>query len=126
MLTRSAFLCYVHADDAHDHGRITQLATDLSGEFAAITNDVRSGWYIRSLHKWSANFMIVAVMLHMLRVFFTAAYRHPRELNWCIGFLLLGCTLTFGFTGYSLVYEQLSFWGATVACNCWLRRDSTA
>jgi ubiquinol-cytochrome c reductase cytochrome b subunit/cytochrome b6 len=84
---------------------------------AAITNDVRFGWYIRSLHKWAANFMIVAVILHMLRVFFTAAYRHPRELNWCIGFLLLGCTLTFGFTGYSLVYEQLSFWGATVACN---------
>jgi ubiquinol-cytochrome c reductase cytochrome b subunit/cytochrome b6 len=56
-------------------------------------------------------------MLHMLRVFFTAAYRHPRQLNWCVGFLLLGTTLTFGFTGYSLVYEQLSFWGATVATN---------
>lgn len=83
----------------------------------AITRDVRFGWYIRSLHKWSANFMIVAVFLHMLRVFFTGAYRHPRQLNWCIGFLLLGITLTFGFTGYSLVYEQLSFWGATVACN---------
>ena len=84
---------------------------------AAITNELRFGWYIRSLHKWSANLMIVAVFLHMLRVFFTQAYRHPRELNWCFGFLLLGTTLTFGFTGYSLVYEQLSFWGATVACN---------
>ncbi|MBI2951923.1 cytochrome bc complex cytochrome b subunit [bacterium] len=84
---------------------------------AAITREVRFGWYIRSLHKWSANFMIVAVFLHMLRVYFTGAYRHPRQLNWCIGFLLLGTTLTFGFTGYSLVYEQLSFWGATVACN---------
>jgi ubiquinol-cytochrome c reductase cytochrome b subunit/cytochrome b6 len=61
--------------------------------------------------------MIVAVMLHMLRVFFTAAYRHPRQLNWCVGFLLLATTMTFGFTGYSLVYEQLSFWGATVATN---------
>ena len=84
---------------------------------AAITREIRFGWFIRSLHKWSGNFMIVAVMLHMLRVFFTAAYRHPRQLNWCIGFLLLGTTLTFGFTGYSLVYEQLSFWGATVATN---------
>lgn len=84
---------------------------------ATITNDVRFGWYLRSLHKWAANLMIVAVFLHMLRVYFTAAYRHPRELNWCIGVLLLACTLTFGFTGYSLVYEQLSFWGATVACN---------
>jgi len=84
---------------------------------AHITNDVRFGWYIRSLHKWAANFMIVALFLHMLRVFFTGAYRHPRQLNWMIGFMLLGVTLTFGFTGYSLVYEQLSFWGATVACN---------
>lgn len=84
---------------------------------AAITREVRFGWYIRSLHKWSGNLLIIAVMLHMLRVFFTAAYRHPRQLNWCVGFLLLGTTTTFGFTGYSLVYEQLSFWGATVATN---------
>jgi quinol-cytochrome oxidoreductase complex cytochrome b subunit len=84
---------------------------------AAITQEVRFGWFIRSLHMWSSNFMIVAVFLHMLRVFFTRAYRHPRQLNWMVGFLLLGVTMTFGFTGYSLVYEQLSFWGATVACN---------
>ncbi|MFQ5902733.1 MAG: cytochrome bc complex cytochrome b subunit [Candidatus Binatia bacterium] len=84
---------------------------------AAITQEVRFGWFIRSLHKWSGNFMIVAVFLHMLRVYFTGAYRHPRQLNWCIGFLLLGTTLIFGFTGYSLIYEQLSFWGATVATN---------
>ncbi len=84
---------------------------------AAITREVRFGWFIRSLHKWSGNFMIAAVMLHMLRVFFTAAYRDPRQLNWCVGFLLLGTAMAFGFTGYSLVYEQLSFWGATVATN---------
>jgi len=84
---------------------------------AAMTREVRFGWFIRSLHKWSANFMIVTLILHMLRVYFTGAYRHPRQLNWCIGFLLLGTTLTFGFTGYSLIYEQLSFWGATVATN---------
>lgn len=84
---------------------------------AAISNEVRFGWYIRSLHKWSANFMIVAVLLHMMRVFFTGAYRRPREGNWMLGVLLLLLTLGFGFTGYSLVYEQLSFWGATVAAN---------
>ncbi len=84
---------------------------------ANITFNVRFGWYLRSLHKWSANLMIIAVFLHMLRVFFTAAYRHPRQLNWMIGLGLLGTTLVFGFTGYSLVYEQLSFWGATVATN---------
>ncbi len=82
-----------------------------------ITHDIRFGWFLRSLHKWSANLMIISVFLHLLRVYFTGAYRHPRELNWVFGFSLLGATLAFGFTGYSLVYEQLSFWGATVATN---------
>ena len=82
-----------------------------------ITEVVPFGWYIRSLHRWSSNFMIVAVFLHLLRVFFTGAYRPPRELNWLIGCGLLLVTMLFGFTGYSLVYEQLSFWGATVAGN---------
>jgi ubiquinol-cytochrome c reductase cytochrome b subunit/cytochrome b6 len=84
---------------------------------AEITYQVRFGWFIRSLHHWSAQFMIIAVFLHMMRVYFTRAYRRPRQLNWMVGFLLFGVTLTFGFTGYSLVYEQLSFWGATVATN---------
>ncbi len=83
----------------------------------AITEDVSFGWYIRSLHKWSANGMVAAVILHALRIFFTGAYRKPRELNWCIGALILVVTMAFGFTGYSLVYEQLSYWGATVAGN---------
>jgi len=83
----------------------------------AITTQIRFGWFIRSIHMWSSNFMIVAVILHMLRVFFTRAYRRPRQLNWMVGFMLLGLTMTFGFTGYSLVYEQLSYWGATVATN---------
>ncbi|MDX1631682.1 MAG: cytochrome bc complex cytochrome b subunit [Thermoanaerobaculia bacterium] len=84
---------------------------------AEITHQVRFGWFLRSLHMWSANFMVIAVFLHMFRVFFTRAYRHPRQLNWMVGFGLLGTTLTFGFTGYSLIYEQMSFWGATVAAN---------
>jgi|GEM_PF-3980310 len=82
-----------------------------------ITRDIRFGWFIRSLHKWASNLMIIAVFLHLLRVYFTGSYRHPRQLNWMIGCGLLATTLGFGFTGYSLVYEQLSFWGATVAAN---------
>lgn len=82
-----------------------------------ITNIVPFGWFIRSLHKWSANFMIIAIFLHLLRVFFTGAYRSPRQLNWCVGVLLLATTLAFGFSGYSLVYEQMSYWGSTVAMN---------
>jgi len=82
-----------------------------------ITRDVAFGWYIRSVHKWAATLMIVAVVLHQIRVFFTGAYRRPREINWIVGMCLLLCTLMTGFTGYSLVYEQLSFWGATVGAN---------
>jgi len=82
-----------------------------------ITENISYGWYIRSLHKWSANFMIISVILHMMRVFFTGSYRKPRELNWMMGVLLLTFTLITGFTGYSLIFEQLSYWGITVATN---------
>jgi len=82
-----------------------------------ITDEVAFGWYIRSVHKWAATLMIAAVVLHQMRVYFTGAYRKPRELNWMVGMALLMCTLLTGFTGYSLVYEQLSFWGATVGAN---------
>jgi quinol-cytochrome oxidoreductase complex cytochrome b subunit len=82
-----------------------------------ITEEATLGWYFRSLHKWAATLMIAAVILHQTRVYFTAAYRRPRELNWLIGMCLLLATLGVGFTGYSLVFEQLSYWGATVGAN---------
>lgn len=82
-----------------------------------ITEEVAYGWYFRSIHKWAATLMIAAVVLHQMRVFFTGAYRRPRELNWVIGMMLLLVSLGLGFTGYSLVFEQLSYWGATVGGN---------
>lgn len=82
-----------------------------------ITEEASFGWYLRGLHKWAATLMVAAVILHQMRVFFTGAYRKPRELNWMVGMSLLLCTLVAGFTGYSLVYEQLSYWGATVGAN---------
>jgi quinol-cytochrome oxidoreductase complex cytochrome b subunit len=82
-----------------------------------ITKEAAFGWFIRSVHKWAATLMIAAVILHQMRVFFTGAYRKPREINWMVGMFLLICTLMTGFTGYSLVYEQLSYWGATVGAN---------
>lgn len=82
-----------------------------------ITEQASFGWYLRSVHKWAATLMIAAVILHQMRVFFTGAYRKPREINWMVGMCLLICTLMTGFTGYSLVYEQLSYWGATVGAN---------
>jgi quinol-cytochrome oxidoreductase complex cytochrome b subunit len=82
-----------------------------------ITHNLSFGWYIRGLHKWAATLMIATMILHQMRVYFTAAYRRPREVNWIIGMCILMCTLLTGFTGYSLVFEQLSFWGSTVAAN---------
>jgi quinol-cytochrome oxidoreductase complex cytochrome b subunit len=82
-----------------------------------ITEDVAFGWYLRGMHRWAATFMVASIILHQMRIFFTGAYRKPREINWIIGMFLLISTLMLGFTGYSLVYEQLSYWGATVAAN---------
>lgn len=82
-----------------------------------ITDEAAFGWYLRSMHKWAATLMIAAVVLHQMRVFFTGAYRKPRDINWMVGICMLFCTVMLGFTGYSLVYEQLSYWGATVGAN---------
>lgn len=82
-----------------------------------INEDIPFGWWVRSMHHWAANLLVIAVVLHMIRVFFTGAYRKPRELNWGVGVVLLGITLGFGFTGYALVYDQRSYWAATVGIN---------
>ncbi len=87
------------------------------GSVRYITEEAAYGWYLRSVHKWAATMMIAAVILHQMRVFFTGAYRKPREINWLVGMFMLLCTLLLGFTGYSLVFEQLSYWGATVGAN---------
>ena len=81
---------------------------------AHITNEVSYGWLIRSVHRWSANIMVASLILHMMRVFFTRSYEAPRELNWIFGVILFVLTLVFGFTGYSLVYEQMSYWAMQV------------
>jgi quinol-cytochrome oxidoreductase complex cytochrome b subunit len=82
-----------------------------------ITEEAAFGWFLRGVHKWGATLMVAAVILHQMRVFFTGAFRKPREINWMVGMFLLLSTLVAGFTGYSLVYEQLSYWGATVGAN---------
>ncbi len=60
----------------------------------------------RNTHHWAAHLMVAAVLLHLLRVFFTGTYRKPREINWVIGILLLGLTLMAGFVGYALPYDS--------------------
>jgi quinol-cytochrome oxidoreductase complex cytochrome b subunit len=72
------------------------------------------GKLIRSIHYWSANFLIVIVVLHLLRVYFTGAYYAARQFNWVLGLLLLLCVLASNFTGYLLPWDQLSYWAITI------------
>ncbi len=79
-----------------------------------IMNDVSFGWLIRGIHHWGATLMVITVFLHMLRTFFYAAYKYPRELTWVTGVLLFLVTLGFGFTGYLLPWNQRAYWATTV------------
>ena len=79
-----------------------------------IMNDVAFGWLIRGMHHWGATLMVILVFLHMLRVFFYAAYKYPREVTWITGVLLLLVTLGLGFTGYLLPWNQRSYWATAV------------
>ncbi len=84
------------------------------GSVLDISTTVRFGWWIRSIHKWAASGMVVLVFIHMLRVFFTGAYKRPREMNWLAGVALLLITLGFGFTGYLLPWDQRAYWATRV------------
>lgn len=75
------------------------------------------GWVLRNQHRWAAHLMVLAVFLHMLRVFFTTAYRAQRATNWLVGLVLLLITLFLSFTGYLLPWDQLAFWAVTVGTN---------
>jgi quinol-cytochrome oxidoreductase complex cytochrome b subunit len=79
-----------------------------------IMDDVAFGWLVRGMHHWGATLMVILVFLHMLRVFFYAAYKYPREVTWITGVLLLLVTLGLGFTGYLLPWNQRSYWATAV------------
>jgi len=84
---------------------------------------VSFGAWIRSVHRFSAHLMVVAVFLHLVRVFLTGAYKNGtargqhREWNWVIGVVMLVLTLFLSFTGYLLPWDQLAFWAVTVGTN---------
>ena len=72
---------------------------------------------MREMHRWGAHAMVIAVWLHMFRVFLTGSYKPPREFNWVVGVILLVLTLLLSFTGYLLPWDQLSIWAVTVGSN---------
>lgn len=75
------------------------------------------GLVIRNLHRWAAHGMVITVWLHMARVFYTGAYKPPRQFNWAIGTALLLITLLLSFSGYLLPWDQLAVWAITVGTN---------
>ena len=79
-----------------------------------IMSQVKFGWLMRSVHSWSANILVAAIFIHMFSSFFLKAYRSPRELTWITGFFLLLIFLAFGFSGYLLPWNELSFFATRV------------
>jgi ubiquinol-cytochrome c reductase cytochrome b subunit len=90
----------------------------MSGAYESALNisfDVRGGLIMRQMHHWAALLFMAAIVVHMLRVFFTGAFRKPRELNWIIGVSLFWLGFTEGFAGYSLPDDALSGTGLRIA-----------
>ncbi len=79
-----------------------------------ITYVMHFGWLIRSAHAWSANLMMFSILVHMFSVYFMKAYRKPREFGWLSGMALLGVASVFGFSGYLLPMDELSYFATKV------------
>ena len=93
-------------------------ATSLAyGDMVRLRTNVGFGQLIRNAHRWGAHLMVLAVTLHLIRVFVHGAYKSPREWNWVIGVALLVVTLLYSFTGYLLPWDQLSYWAVTVGAD---------
>jgi ubiquinol-cytochrome c reductase cytochrome b subunit len=100
------------------HGSYTHLnGVRMSEAYASTLNisfDVRGGLLMRQIHHWAADLFLAAILAHMLRNFFTGAYRKPRELNWLIGIVMLTLALLEGLFGYSLPDDLLSGTGLRI------------
>ncbi len=99
------------APTAYDGSYLPMKGTEMSVAYAStldISFDIRGGLLLRQIHHWSALLFMLALTIHMLRVFFTGAFRRPRELNWLVGCALLIIGILAGFTGYSLPDDVLS------------------
>jgi ubiquinol-cytochrome c reductase cytochrome b subunit len=111
---------YVPSDaDSIYRGAYEPLRGALVGEqyrsVLHLSFDVPAGLLIRQTHHWAANVFIVAIVLHLLRIVLTGAYRKPRELNYLVGVTMLGLAIFEGFLGYSLVDDLLSGMGLAIA-----------
>jgi len=122
LLFTGTFLALFYTPDSrtliYDGPYAPLQGTEVSAAFDStmrLSFEVRAGLVMRQIHHWAALVFVGAIVLHMLRVFFTGAFRKPRELNWVIGIVLLLLALGAGFTGYSLPDDLLSGTGLRIA-----------
>ncbi len=87
------------------------------GSVYYISEEIQLGWFIRGIHHFGSQAMVVLLALHLLQVLWAGAYRKPREVNWWFGMALLSLTLGFSLTGYLLPWDQKGYWATKVATN---------
>src|SRR6478735_509436 len=98
------------AETHYDGSYVPLKGVEMSVAYSSSLNisfDVRGGLFMRQVHHWAALLFVASVAVHMLRVFFTGAFRRPREMNWVVGCVLLILAMAAGFTGYSLPDDLL-------------------
>lgn len=110
---------------------VYQPSTDQAyASILILTRKVPFGLWVRNIHHWSANLLVIIAMLHLLRIVLTGAFGQGRRLNWIIGLVLLFSLLAANFTGYLLPWDQLSYWAVTICtsmlgyiplCGPWLK-----
>ncbi len=115
LLISGTFLTFFYdpsmAETHYEGSYLPLRGVEMSVAYASsldISFDIRGGLFMRQIHHWAALLFVASVAVHMLRVFFTGAFRRPRELNWVVGCILLILSLAAGFTGYSLPDDLLS------------------
>ncbi|MCW4384494.1 cytochrome bc complex cytochrome b subunit [Salinibacterium sp. SYSU T00001] len=100
-------MSHVHYEGSYAPLRGIEMSAAMASTLD-ISFDIRGGLLMRQVHHWAALLFVASIGLHMLRVFFTGAFRKPREINWVIGFVLFILAMAEGFTGYSLPDDLLS------------------
>ncbi len=122
LIMTGAYLTFFYVPDSRQvvyHGSYAPLdGVSMSAAYQStlhISFDVRAGLLMRQIHHWAALLFVGAILVHLLRIFFTGAFRKPRELNWVVGLSLFLLALGNGFTGYSLPDDLLSGTGLRIA-----------
>jgi menaquinol-cytochrome c reductase cytochrome b subunit len=110
LLTGILLALYYVPDAAHAAGANAPAYDSVN----FIQDSVFLGWLIRGVHFWGANILIIMVLLHMARVYWTGSYRAPRELNWMVGVIMLLLILAFSLTGYLLPWDTKAYFATEV------------